>query len=109
MPPSYLDWVVFLGRDEVQAPLLLVLLLVAETLKDDVGLIGLAYCHHLHVFVLEAHDLGEGVFANLALELGEVVGCCDPLQLLLHLAVYPSLQATHMDGPAAALAVAWRN
>jgi hypothetical protein len=52
--------------------------------------------------------LREGELADLALELGEVVGSSDALELLLHLAVYPRSQTTHMDQAAGALALAGR-
>ena len=79
MAAAYLDGGVFFGRNEVQASLLLVFLFVAETFKQDVGLIGLGNGHHLYVFVLEPDKLREGEFADFALELGEVVGCRDAL------------------------------
>lgn len=109
MAAADLDGSVFFGRDEVQASLFLVFLLVAETLKQNVGLIGFGDGHHLHVFVLEPDQLREGKFADLALELGEVVRCCDTLQFLLDLAVDPGLQTADMDEPAGPLALARRD
>ena len=104
-----LDRRALLGRDEVQAPLLLVLLPVAQTLQQDVRLVGLADGHHLHVLVLEPNQLREGEFADLALKLGEVVGGCNALQLLLDLAVDPGLEAADVDESAGALALAGRD
>lgn len=89
MTASYLDRRVLFSRYEVQASLFLVLLFVAETLKQDVGLVGLCDGHHLHVFVLEPNKLREGKLADLALELGEVVRNHHACYLLLDLAVDP--------------------
>lgn len=93
----------------MEAPLFLVFLLIAETLKQNVGLVGLADGHHLHVLVLKPDQLREGELADLAFELGEVVRGCDALQLLLDLAVDPGLETADVDESACSLALAGRN
>ena len=52
----------------------------------------------------EFNHLGEESLADLALEFGEVVGDCDVVELTLHLAVDPVLQAAHVNQLASALA-----
>lgn len=109
MSSSYLDWRCFLCRDEMKAPLFLVFLFTAETLKQDVWLIGFADGHHFHVLVFKPNQLREGELADLALELSEVVRGCDSLQFLLDLAVDPGLETADVDESACSLALARRN
>lgn len=104
-----LDGRVLFGGDQVQASLLFVLLTIAETFEKDVRFIGLGDSHHLDVLVREADDLGEGELANFTLELGEIVWDSNALQILLHLAIDPSLETSNMNEPAASLAVTGGN
>ena len=106
--PSDLDRRVLLARDQVEPPLVPVLMLVAYALEENVRLVGLGDGHHLHVFVLESDDLGKRGFANLTLEFGEVVALDDSFDFLLDLAIYPCFKTTNVDQPAASLAVAGR-
>jgi hypothetical protein len=62
---------------------------------------------HLHARpVRKLHQLGQQRLADLALELAEVVGDCDSVELPLDLAVDPIFEAAGMDQLAGALAVA---
>jgi len=109
MPSANFDRIVLLSRNKMQTAFLLILLLVVDALQNDVGLVRLWNGHHLNIFGTVTNDLGEGTFADLALEFSEVVALGDPLDLFLHLAVYPSPKAAHMDHLAAAFAIAGRN
>lgn len=109
MPSPDFNGRIFLCRDQMEASLLFILELVAETLEQDVGFIGFGNGHHLHVLVLELDHFGEGKLADLTLEFGEVVRRRDSFDLLFHFAVNPRLQASHMYQLAAALAVTGRN
>ena len=109
MASSYLNRSVFLGGDQMKASLFFVVLLVAETLKDDIRLVRLVNGHHLDIFCIESNDLREGELANFAFKLGEVIRSGDAFQFLLDFAIDPSPQASNMDHPAASLAITGGN
>ena len=54
----------------------------------------------------ELDHLGEEGLADLALEFGEVVGDCDVVELSLHFAVDPVLEAADVNQLASSLAFA---
>ena len=108
VPPANSDGTVLLRRNEVQTSLFFVLGLV-DALQDDVGFAWLCYGHHFEVSGVVADYFWELAFADFALEFGEVVALSDSFDFFFHLAVYPGLQAVHMDHSAAALAIAGRN
>lgn len=68
-----------------------------ETLEHDVGFLGFVDFHHLDLLDLGADDFGEGGFADLALELGEVIRCSQPQILLFNLIVNPLPQTIRMN------------
>ena len=109
MASSYLNGSVFLSGNEMQASFFFVVLFVAQTLKDDVRLVGFGDGHHLNILGIESNDLWEWELADFALELGEVIRSGDAFQFFLDFAVDPSPQAPHMDHPAASLAIARRD
>lgn len=75
----------------MQATLFLALLPLVDTLQDTVGDLWLVDCDHLEAEVVAAsgHHPREGLFTDLALKLGEVVGDNHACYLLLDLAVDP--------------------
>jgi hypothetical protein len=108
---SHLDGVLVFGADDVEAAFLPALLALVDALEDEVGQSGLVDGDHLHrVAGFRPGDHArERLLADLALELGEVVGHHHARHLLLHLAVDPHLQAQHVHALAGTLALARRN
>jgi hypothetical protein len=100
MSPPQLDGVVLLRGYDMEIALLELfpsLVLLCDAFEDDVGLLRFVESYHVHFYpVLEGDHLREEGLADFTLEFGEVVGHCDPVQLSLHLAVYPVLQAPRM-------------
>lgn len=92
----------------MQVLLLFRLVPLVQALEDYVGLLRFLDRDHLDLLALEQDGLGEGLLADLALELGEVVGCGDAVDLLLDLAVDPHLEAVHVDQLTRPLALAGR-
>jgi hypothetical protein len=108
---AHLDGVLIFGTNDVETSLLPALLALIDALEDDVGQFGLLDGDHLHgeVALLPSDHAREGLLADLALELGEVVRHHHARHLLLHLAVDPHLQAQHVHALAGTLALAGRD
>lgn len=101
MAPPQLDGVVLFGRDYMEIAFLEFfpsLVLLGDAFEDDVGFLWFVEGDHVHFYpVLEGDHLGEERLADFTLKFGEVVGYSDPIELSLHLAVYPVLQTPRMD------------
>jgi hypothetical protein len=100
MPSPKLNRRLFIRIDHMQIPLLEFLpslVLLSHTLQDHIGSLWLVEGDHLELFAGgELNHLREEGLADLALEFGEVVGDCDVVELSLHLAVYPVLEAANV-------------
>lgn len=66
-------------------------------------------CHHLNFTLLIFHNLREWGFANLALELCEVIGEGKVINLFFYFAIDPLFKASHMDFGNTTFAFTWRN
>ena len=110
MTTSKLNWGLFIRVNDMQIPLLQLLpslMLLSDAFKDHIGSARLVEGDHLKLLAgCEFDHLGEESLADLALEFGEVIGDCDVVELSLDLAVYPVLQAAHVNELAGAFAFA---
>lgn len=110
MPSPKFNRRLFIRIDHMQIPLLELLpslVLLSHALQDHIGSLWLVEGDHLELLASgELDHLGEEGLADLALEFGEVVGDCDVVELSLHLAVYPVLQAADVHQLAGSLALA---
>jgi hypothetical protein len=104
------DYVAVFRADYMETTFFLTLLAFVDSFQDDVGFAGLFDGNHLHLEVVCPCDHpGEGILADFALELGEIVGDDHSADFLLHLAVDPCFEALDMHTFAGSLALAGSN
>jgi len=110
MSSSNFDYVSVLWAYDVQTALLFALFSFVYALQYQVGFLRLVDGNHFHFEVLPTMDHSwERLFANFALEFGEVVGNNHASDFLLHFTVNPHFETLHMDTLAWATAFARRD
>lgn len=82
----------------MQIPFLFVVILGIHSLQHQIWLLRFVDGDHVEGLASDHGDcFGERSLANLTLELGEVVRNDDIVEFLLHFAIDPVPQASHMD------------